>query len=134
MNKGTAIVGFLLCFLAGMMLMWGIDRGTVGGPTATAEKIGNPTTWDDSGAAVPVSSNDATWGSRTAPVTIVVYSDYECPFCKKVEATYDAIKEKYGPQKLRVIWKHNPLPFHKSARPAHVASETVFRLGGNDAF
>jgi protein-disulfide isomerase len=64
----------------------------------------------------------------------VVYSDYECPFCKKVEATYDAIKEKYGPQKLRVIWKHNPLPFHKSARAAHVASETVFRLGGNDAF
>jgi protein-disulfide isomerase len=134
MNKGTAIVGFLLCFLAGMMLMWGIDRGSVGSPTATADKTSNPVTWDDSAAAAPATSRDAMWGSRNAPVTIVVYSDYECPFCSKVEATYDAIKEKYGPEKLRVIWKHNPLPFHKAARPAHIASETVFRLGGNDAF
>src|SRR5687768_9076022 len=110
MNKGTAIVGFLLSFLAGMLLMWGVERGT-SGPSATADSVGNPATWDDNGAAVPVSSNDPTWGSRSAPVTLVMYSDYECPFCKKVETTIDALKEKYGPEKLRVIWKHNPLPF-----------------------
>ncbi|NUO49075.1 MAG: thioredoxin domain-containing protein [Polyangiaceae bacterium] len=134
MNKGTAVVGFLLSFLAGMLLMWGIDRGAPAGGVATAENVQNPATWDDSGAAVPVTSNDPMWGSRSAPVTIVLYSDYECPFCSKVEKTFDALKEKYGPQKLRIIWKNNPLPFHKNATPASEAANTVFKLGGNDAF
>ncbi len=132
MNKGTAVVGFLLSFLAGMLLMWGIERGSPG-TTASAE-VQNPTTWDDAAAGVPVSSNDPMWGSRSAPVTIVLYSDYECPFCTKVEKTIDALKEKYGPQKLRVIWKHNPLPFHKNAQGAHEAAASVYKLAGNDAF
>jgi protein-disulfide isomerase len=134
MNKGTAVVGFLLSFLAGMLLMWGIDRGAPAGGTVTAENLQNPTNWDDSAAAVPVTSNDPMWGSRSAPVTIVLYSDYECPFCTKVEKTFEALKEKYGPQKIRIIWKHNPLPFHKNATPAHEAANTVFKLAGNDAF
>lgn len=135
MNKANAWFGFLLCFLAGMMLMWGIDKGQRRA-FAIAEEVGrnNPPVWDDSGAGVPVTSKDPTWGSRSAPVTWVLYSDYECPHCKKVEDTVDALKAKYGPLELRVIWKHNPLSFHKRARPASLASETVFRLRGNDAF
>ena len=135
MNKGTAIVGFLLCFIAGMGLMWGIDRGGVGrsGASATAEAFSTET-WTDEDAAVPVSSKDPMWGSRTAPVTMVVWSDFQCPFCQKVEATLDQVKEKYGPEKVRILWKNNPLPFHKEAKPAAVAAETVFRLGGSKAF
>ncbi len=137
MNKGTAIVGFILCFLAGMGLMWGVDRGGVGkghGEEATAEVTEGGAAWSDEQAGVPVSAKDPMWGNRTAPVTIVLYSDYQCPYCSRVEATYAQLKEKYGPDKLRVIWKHNPLPFHKDARPAHLAAETVFRLGGSKAF
>lgn len=139
MNKGTAIVGFLLCFIAGMGLMWGVDRGGMGRHGASSEGIAaeafvDGEAWSDEDAAVPVSSKDPVWGSRKAPVTLVLYSDYECPFCSKVEATLDQLKEKYGPDKLRVVWKNNPLPFHKSARPAALAGETVFRLGGNKAF
>ena len=53
MNKGTAIVGFLLCFVAGMGLMWGVDRGSVGhGAGATAEAFSTET-WSDEDAAVP---------------------------------------------------------------------------------
>ena len=136
MNKGTAIVGFLLCFLAGMGLMWGIDRGGVGREgaaiTASNEYVDAP--FSDEDAAVPVSSKDPMWGSRTAPVTMVVFSDFECPFCSKVEATINQVKQKYGPDKVRVLWKNNPLPFHKNARPAALAAETVFRLGGSKAF
>ncbi len=135
MNKGTAIVGFLLCFLAGMGLMWGIDRGSVGGHGMEATAANdNPAEWSDAGASVPISSKDPTWGNRSAPVTIVLFSDYECPFCSKVETTLTALKQKYGPQQLRVVWKDNPLPFHKRATPAAVAGQTVFNLGGNDAF
>ncbi|MEZ4296152.1 MAG: thioredoxin domain-containing protein [Polyangiaceae bacterium] len=138
MNKGTAIVGFLLCFLAGMGLMWGIDRqGTGGKAGISAEPVAafddkNP--WSDEDAAVPISSKDPTWGARTAPVTLVLFSDFECPFCSKVEATLDQLKEQYGPEKLRVVWKNNPLPFHKNARPAALAANTVFNLGGHEAF
>ncbi|XYI01789.1 DsbA family protein [Sorangium sp. So ce1128] len=134
MNKGTAIVGFLLCFIAGMGLMWSIDRsaGSRGHEVATFVEDGQP--WSDEDAAIPVSSKDPMWGARTAPVTMVVFSDFECPFCSKVETTINQLKEKYGPDKLRILWKNNPLPFHKNARPAALAAETVFRLGGSKAF
>ncbi|AUX41975.1 DSBA oxidoreductase [Sorangium cellulosum] len=134
MNKGTAIVGFLLCFIAGMGLMWSIDRsaGSRGHEISAVFEEGQP--WSDEDASVPVSSKDPMWGSRTAPVTMVVFSDFECPFCSRVETTINQLKEKYGPEKLRVIWKNNPLAFHKNARPASLAAETVFRLGGSKAF
>jgi protein-disulfide isomerase len=140
MNKGTAIVGFLLCFMAGMALMWGVDRGAgarAGGTTevvAEGAAFGGAGAWDDSDAAVPISSKDPTWGARTAPVTLVLFSDFECPFCSKVEATLTQLRQEYGPQKLRIVWKSSPLPFHKNARPASLAAETVFRLKGPEAF
>jgi protein-disulfide isomerase len=138
MNKGTAIVGFLLCFIAGMGLMWGVDRSGgashhTGSSAISADAYSNEA-WSDEDAAIPVSSKDPTWGARTAPVTLVLFSDFQCPFCTRVEGTINQLKEKYGPDKLRVVWKSNPLPFHKDARPAALAAETVFRLGGSKAF
>jgi len=138
MNKGTAIVGFLLCFMAGMGLMWGIDRqgqGKTGSITAeTSQVFDDKNPWSDADAAVAITSKDPTWGSRTAPVTLVLFSDFECPFCTKVEASINQLKEQYGPDKLRVVWKNNPLPFHKAARPASLAANTVFNLAGSKAF
>jgi protein-disulfide isomerase len=114
-----------------MMLMWGIDRRTGGSESIKAETAGN---WSDEASPVPVTSQDPTWGSRTAPVTIVLFSDFECPFCSRVEQSLNEVKQTYGKDKVRVVWKSNPLPFHKSAKPASVAAETVRALGGNDAF
>ncbi|MBW2459738.1 MAG: thioredoxin domain-containing protein, partial [Deltaproteobacteria bacterium] len=138
MSKGSAIVGFLLCFLGGMALMWGIDRSTAGHQSETDIHKESATfakgNWNDAAAAVPVSSKDPNWGSRTAPATIVIYSDFECPYCSKVVPTIAALKEKYGPKQLRVVWKNFPLPFHKKAMGAHIAAQTVFELGGSKAF
>ena len=132
MNKGTAIVGFLLSFIAGMFLMWGVDRRT--GVEIQAENAGPSGPFDHSAASVPVTTNDPIWGKATAPVTVVEISDFECPFCGRVSPTLKQIKETYGPDKVRVVWKHNPLPFHKNARPAHEAAAAVFGVGGSDAF
>ncbi len=137
MNKGTAIVGFLLCFLAGGMLMYGVDRNGIskaGGGDEIAAAQDASGVWSDEDAAVPVSSKDPVWGSRSAPVTVVVFSDFQCPFCSRVEQTVGQLKEKYGKDKLRIVWKNNPLPFHPNATPAAIASEAVFRLGGSVAF
>ncbi len=132
MNKGTAIVGFFLCFLAGIAVMYGVDRshGISAEPEGVAAKGGI----DHSAAPVPVTAKDPFWGRPDAPVTVVEVSDFECPFCSRVEPTMDQVRKNYGPEKVRIVWKNNPLPFHKEARPAADAAMTVFALGGNDAF
>src|ERR1041385_7355721 len=130
MNKGTAIVGFFLCFLAGMGLMYGIDRRS--GVEIAAEPSGGGG-GDQSDSPIPVTSKDPQLGKGTAPVTVVVISDFQCPFCSRVEPTLKQIRDTYG-DKVRFVWKNEPLPFHNRARPTADAAMTVFGLGGSDAF
>ncbi|MFO0566084.1 MAG: thioredoxin domain-containing protein [Polyangiaceae bacterium] len=132
MNKGTAIVGFFLCFLAGMGLMWGIDRSK--GVAISAEGGAEAGSLDHSASPVPVTGKDPSWGNADAPVTIVEISDFQCPFCSRVGPTMKQIKDTYGPQKVRIVWKNQPLPFHDKAKPAAEAAMAAFALGGNDAF
>lgn len=118
MNTGVALIGFVLCFLAGAGLMWGYDTNRMkqGGGAITADSTGGAA-WSDDESPVPVSSKDPVWGSRTAPVTIVVFSDFQCPFCKRIESTFEELRKTYGTS-IRFVWKNNPLPFHKNAVPA----------------
>lgn len=90
--------------------------------------------WDDSRSPIPVTSNDPMWGNRTAPVTLVLYSDFQCPFCARLTATLDQLQVTYPKSKLRIIWKNEPLPFHPNARPAAEAGAGVMQLKGSEAF
>src|SRR5580698_10543095 len=134
MNVGVAVVGFILCFLAGAGLMWGIDaqRMKAGGGAMADTSAGGG--WSDDDSPIPISSKDPMWGSKTAPVTIVQFSDFQCPFCSKVEPTIDQVKTTYGADKVRIVWKNKPLPMHPNAKPAAEAAQGVFALKGNDAF
>jgi len=85
-------------------------------------------------AAVPVSARNPSWGSRAALVTIVQFSDFQCPFCKRVEPALARVREAYGPENVRIVWKHDPLPFHPNARPAAEAAAGVYAMGGAEAF
>jgi protein-disulfide isomerase len=60
-------------------------------------------------------------GPANAPLVMVVFSDFQCPFCKRVEPTL-AEMEKHYRGKLRVVWKNYPLPFHSDAEPAAEAA------------
>jgi protein-disulfide isomerase len=131
MNKGTAIVGFFLCFLAGMGLMYGVDRKS--GVEIAAEP-GAAGGADQSDSPIPVTAKDPTWGKATAPVTVVTISDFQCPFCSRVEPQLKQIRDTYGPDKVRMVWKNEPLPFHNRARPTADAAMTVFGLAGDEAF
>ena len=133
-NTGVAIIGFILCFLAGAMLMWGYDQKRIRSGEIAADTASGGAAWSDEDSPIPISSKDPMWGSRTAPVTIVHFSDFQCPFCSRVDATMDQIKTTYGPDKVRIIWKNEPLPMHPNAKPAAEAAMGVFALKGNDAF
>ena len=60
-------------------------------------------------------------GNPDAPITLVEYSDFECPFCAQAAPNVKALQAKY-PDRLRVVYKHFPLPFHPAARPSALAS------------
>jgi protein-disulfide isomerase len=63
-------------------------------------------------------------GPADAPVTIVEFSDFQCPFCSKGAERMDEIKKKYG-KKVRVVFRHFPLPMHPEAKPASEAAMCV---------
>jgi protein-disulfide isomerase len=56
-------------------------------------------------------------GPAAAPVTVVMFTDFECPFCARADATVRALEQRY-PGKLRVAFRNQPLPFHEHARAA----------------
>lgn len=63
-------------------------------------------------------------GKSDAPITIVEYSDFECPYCARSAKTVDDLFEKYK-GRIRFVYKHNPLPFHKAAMPAALYFEAI---------
>ena len=83
----------------------------------------------------PVSTTrDHIRGNPDAPVTLVEYSDFECPFCKRFQSTLkQVVDESNG--KVRWVYRHFPLDeLHSKARKEAAASECAAELGGNDAF
>jgi protein-disulfide isomerase len=67
-------------------------------------------------------------GAKDALVTIVQFSDFECPFCSRVEPTMDQILKEY-PGKVRIAWRNLPLPFHQKAKPAAIAAMAANQQG-----
>lgn len=70
------------------------------------------------------------WGNNNAPVTMVIFSDFQCPFCGRAAATVDELKKKYK-GKMQIAFKQFPLSFHKEARPAAEASLCVNDQGSD---
>ncbi|MCB9740021.1 MAG: thioredoxin domain-containing protein [Deltaproteobacteria bacterium] len=77
---------------------------------------------------VLVRSDDPIRGAVNAPVTIVVFGDFECPHSKSLQATLDAVRQKFG-DKVRIVWKHNPQAIHQHAMLAAKAAEAARAQG-----
>ncbi len=67
-------------------------------------------------------------GDFNAPVTLVEFSDFQCPFCGRHEPTLNKILNDY-PKQVRLVYKHFPLPFHQYGQKAAEASECADEQG-----
>lgn len=84
----------------------------------------------------PVTEKDHIRGNPNAPIMLIEYSDYDCPFCKNFHETMGRIMDEYGVDgKVAWVYRHFPLPqLHPNAITIAEASECVAELAGNDAF
>ena len=71
-----------------------------------------------------MSSDRAAKGPADAPITIVAYSDFQCPYCVRGHQTIEKVFEAF-PGKIRYIHKHLPLPMHPLAPPAAKRYEAI---------
>ena len=127
MSKGTVLI-LVLVVAVGAYVLGGVAKkgGGNGSPTTAAEKAGKK---DDGKAAAPadgieryrVPLEGPARGPATAKVSIVAFSDFQCPFCSRVTPTLDRIMKDYNGQ-VRMYFRHNPLPFHADAPLAAEAS------------
>ncbi|NOY90350.1 MAG: thioredoxin domain-containing protein [Deltaproteobacteria bacterium] len=110
------------------------------GRSATADELrgmlapdyGAPPAADVERVAVPIDGAPGR-GAELPAVTIVVFSDFQCPFCSRLEPTLARLRAAY-PDDLRVVFRHLPLRSHEHAQEAAELTEVAFDLGGNDAF
>lgn len=138
---GGIVVGVLvLCTIGFFILLGVVLKGDKTGaapfalgtdPSAPLAGGGDPTP-PPAGPLKEVSKDEHIRGSKDAKVTIVEYSDFECPFCKNFHETM--VEVLASNKDVRWVYRHFPLSFHPSAQPTAEASECVAELGGNDAF
>ena len=88
------------------------------------------------GAVKPVDGEDHILGNPNAPVKLVEFSDFECPFCKRFHPIMKRLMEEYGKEgKVAWVYRHFPIDsLHSKARKEAQAAECANELGGNDAF
>ncbi|MBI5596152.1 MAG: thioredoxin domain-containing protein [Elusimicrobia bacterium] len=129
MSKATGVIAIVLAFIGGFFLGQYVKKGggeegavvagpTAGGPGAEVERY-----------KVPVGQSTVK-GPAHAKVTIIEVSEFQCPFCSRVLPTLKKLHETY-PKDVRIVFKHNPLPFHQDAP---LASEAALAAGEQGKF
>jgi protein-disulfide isomerase len=136
-NNGNMAIRLLsyifvaLIAFAGGLLVGGYDTD---GSGSDADSNAGAAQMADSAApsgdsAIPIAGSPIL-GKASAPITVVEFSDFQCPYCARGGETVKALQEKY-PNDVKVVFKHYPLPFHKQA-PA--ASQAAIAAGEQGKF
>ncbi len=117
--------------IAGALYM-GTQKGSAAGAQAQPEQPSGDLEQMDA-----ITKKDHILGNPDAPVKIVEYSDFECPFCKRFHETMNQVMDEYGAKgKVAWVYRHFPLDqLHPiKARREAIATECANELGGSDAF
>lgn len=132
-------LGVPIAILLAAVIIAGAIIFTGSGRTTTPTPQGNPLTPPTQQAAAevePVTEADHIRGNPNAPIMIVEYSDYDCPFCQRFHEYMNQAMAEYGAEgKIAWVYRHSPLPsLHVNAPKIAEAAECVAELAGNDAF
>jgi protein-disulfide isomerase len=138
---GSTIIALSILLSGGVLEVKGLT-GKKMGTTATASTA--PAASSVPAAAAPDTGpvkvsidDDAVLGDKNAPLTMVEFSDYECPFCKRYfDQTYPELKKNYiDTGKLKVVFRDLPLTFHDPmATKEAVAANCAKEQGGDAAY
>ncbi len=136
--------GVLLILAVGFFILLGIMVKDSPGAKAANKDNGDAAVVVDNNAqpadTVPtadlpaITDQDHVRGAANAKVTLVEYSDFECPYCQKFHETMKQVLSAY-PNDVRVIYRHFPLTsLHAGAMKKAEGSECANELGGSNAF
>jgi len=130
------LVGILVGFAASKMTGAPVGKTPTAVPTAqqptpTAPAEDPVPEYSDIKAIDP--DEDYIRGNADAEITIIEYSDTECPFCARVHPTMVQLLKDYGNQ-VNWVFRHYPLSFHPSAQKGAESLECAGELGGNDKY
>ena len=126
---------FYVSIIAGIVIM--ILAYSMMTPTSTGKVINEKDPIQQQPQIIEVSEDDdAVLGDINAPITIIEFSDYECPFCARFYSnTLPQLKKEYiDTGKVRLIYRDFPLSFHQDAQKAAEATEIARELGGEGKF
>lgn len=133
---GSTLIAISILISGGAVQIKGFNAGTGGTaavPTASVAAIA-PTAAEPTSATVSV-DDDPVLGNADAPVTIVEFSDYECPFCKRhYDQTHTQLVKNYvDTGKVKIVFRDLPLSFHDPMATTEAIAANCAREQGGDA-
>ncbi len=123
--------------IAGSVYLSNAPQTNQKGVVVQPQQPSEPADTGSTDAVAPVTAKDHIKGNLDAPIKIVEYSDFECPFCKQIHNTLNELMKKYEASgEVAWVYRHFPLEqLHpKNAMRVAIASECAVEQGGNDMF
>ena len=93
------------------------SSGSAGSQVALAQSTGR----EERDTPIPITNADAVWGNRHALVTLVEFSDFQCPYCGREYPVVERVMKEYE-GKVRLVFRHYPLEMHPFAQKAAEAA------------
>lgn len=140
--KAGLITGLGIMFVIGFFILLGLmlnDKGIFENNGNTNDVVkNNVNDGTDTGSDIELQkvdkNNDWIRGDKNAKITIVEFSDLDCPFCSRFHDTTEQLLKDYAGD-INLVYRHFPLPsLHPEATKKAEATECVGSLGGNDKF
>ncbi len=134
-TRSTLIIAGAVVF-AGLLIAAGIVFGNQSNNTDTADNADDTQTATAEEINIePVSEDDWLRGQTDAQVTIVEYSDPECPYCKRFHDTMNQVVDNYDGSQVAWAYRHFPISqLHSKAPQEAQALECAGQIGGQEAF
>ncbi len=137
--RKSTVIGFVAGFVFAAPIFIGVSWLVGSGQATVSDSLNQKVVADEPTDAVggeeanapvdiQITESDHVLGGKDTKVTLVVYSDLQCPYCTKHHETVKALAKKYR-DKIRIVFRHFPLSFHEYANAAANASECAGEQG-----